>query len=310
MKGKESSWRFKKPLILPPMASKKPLKKPRLYLRRGEKIGKGLKSLATLQIEAALAELQGNNVSPGPVHNARVSIKKTRSIILLAAPALGRVRREYLLDLLHEAGSRLAPLRDSEVQIQSLDVALEATGLPVEQFASLRDGLADIAKQRRLNDFRQVPRIIGFLEKVHESIPEWPLNSLGPRDLRRRIRRTYRRGRTTIDVCRSGDNEDLFHTWRKLTKHLGYQLRLTAKYWPDEAEPLLSEITKISELSGRERDYTLLLQTMKNGPKNRSSEEAIALVTTLIPPLRQQVIELGLRFYDPKPKLFIEPLDL
>jgi CHAD domain-containing protein len=292
------------------MAPKKPLKKPRLSLRRGEKISKGLKSLAMLQVEAALAELHDNNVSPGPVHNARTYIKKVRSIILLAAPALGRMRREYLLELLHEAGSRLGPLRDSEVQVQSLDLALETAGLPAEQFASLRNGLADIAKQRRANDCRQVPRIAGFLEKVLKNIPEWPLDDLGARDIRRRIRRTYRRGRTTIDVCSAGGDEDLFHTWRKLTKHLGYQLRLTAKFWPEEARPSISAITNISEIAGRERDYNILLHTLKNGPKTRSSQEAIEIVSALLPPLRQQALEAGLLFYEPKPKVFIDLMDL
>ncbi len=293
------------------MASrKKSPKKPRFFLRRGEKIGKGLKTLATLQIEAALAELHGNNVSPGPVHHARLYIKKTRSIIQLAAPALGRVTRDHALELLHEAGSRLAPLRDSEVQVQTLDVILETTSLPAEQFSSLRNGLLDIAKQRRANDHRQIPRVIGFLEKVHKSIPDWPLHSLGSRDLRRRIRRTYRRGRTTLDVCSSGSDDELFHTWRKLTKHLGHQLLLTAKYWPNQAETLIAEVTKIGALAGRERDYTLLLQTMKSGPRNRSSEEIISLITSQLPSLRQQALEAGQRFYEAKPKLFIEPLDL
>jgi CHAD domain-containing protein len=292
------------------MASRKPPKKTRLFLRRGEKISKGLKALATLQLESAIAELHGKNVSPGAVHDARVSIKKVRSIIQLAAPAMGRVRREYLLDLLHEASTRLAPLRDSEVQVQSLDLALEQAGLPAEQFSSLRNGLADIAKQRRANDCRQVPRIIDFLDKVLKSIPDWPLESLGARDLRRRIRRTYRRGRTTIDICQSGEDQEIFHTWRKLTKHLGYQLRLTAKYWPDDAKPLITSVTKIGELAGRERDYAILLQTLKNGPRNRSAEEAIAIVTAQLPTLRQQALQEGERFYDLKPKLFVEPLDL
>lgn len=292
------------------MASKKPPKKTRLYLRRGEKISKGLKALATLQIEAAIAELNGNNVSPGPVHNARTYIKKVCSLIQFAAPALGRVRRESLLDLLHEASSRLAPLRDSEIQVRSLDLALETAGLPAEHFASLRNGLADIAKQRRVNDCRQVPRIIGFLEKVLKSTPDWPLEPIGAKDLRRRIRRTFRRGRTTLDVCVAGGDPELFHTWRKLTKHLGYQLRITAKYWPDEAEPLIASITSIGELAGRERDYSLLLKTMKNGPRTRSSEEAIAVITAITAPLRQQAIEEGILFYEPKPKLFVETLDL
>ncbi len=292
------------------MSGRSSPKKPRLTLRRGEHISKGLKNLATLQIEAALAELQGNNVSPEPVHNVRTYIKKTRSIIQLAAPALGRVRRENLLEFLHEASARLTPLRDSEVQVQTLDCALETARLPVEPFSSLRNGLADIAKQRRANDWRQIPRVEGFLGKVLKSIPDWPLDPLGTKDIRRRIRRSYRRGRTTIDACSAGGDPELFHTWRKFAKQLGFQLQITAKYWPDHAKDLISGIRAIGEMAGREHDFSTLLRTMNGGPKNRASEELIEIVTGQLPLLRQEAIDAGLRFYEAKPKAFVEFLEM
>ena len=279
-------------------------------MRRDEKIGKGLRSLATLQLAAALAELKGNNVSPEPVHNTRGYIKKVRSIIQLAAPALGRIRREHHLELLHDASIRLAPLRDSEVQVRSLDLALEIAGLPVEPFASLRNGLADIAKQRRVNDSRQVPRIMEFLGKVLKSIPDWPLDELGGKDVRRRIRRTYRRGRTTLDACHAGDDLELFHTWRKFSKQLGDQVRITAKYWPDSAKVLIAELQVIGELAGRERDFSMLIQTMKSGPKNRASEEIIGIISDQLSSLRREAIEKGMLFYEAKPKVFVDSLDL
>ena len=194
--------------------------------------------------------------------------------------------------------------------MRCLDLAIETTAIPAEHFSSLRNGLADIAKQRRINDCRQIPRVVIFLEKIRKDIPEWPLDHLGAKDIRRRIRRTYRRGRTTLDACSVGDDLELFHAWRKLVKQLGYQLCITSRYWPDEARGLIAHIALIGELAGRERDYDLLLKTMKNGPKSRSSEEAIAIVTSLLPSLHQQAIEEGQRFYETKPKAFIEPLDL
>lgn len=292
------------------MASKKSHKSPRLNLRHGEKIGKGLRTIAVLQLKAALAELKGNNVSPGPVHCARTSIKKVRSIIQLAAPALGRVRRELLMELLHEAASRLAPLRDSEVQVLSLDLALETAGYPPEHFSYLRSGLADIAKQRRANDWRQVPRIMGFLEKALKTIPDWPIDSLGGKDIRRRIRRTYRRGRTTLELCLESPDLELFHTWRSLVKQLGYQMLITQKFWAYSAEDLISSINRIGEIAGREHDFSMLLQTMKQGPKNRASEEAISLIQGQMPALHKEALEEGKRFFETKPKLFVELLDL
>ena len=292
------------------MPSRSSHKKIRLSLRRGEKFGKGLRSLAMLQVKAALAELDGNNVSPEPVHHARTYIKKVRSIIQLAAPALGKVRRDHMLELLQEAGSRLGPLRDSEVQIQCLDLILETAGLPAEPFYSLRNGLADIAKQRRANDWRRVPRISGFLNEILRDIPDWPLDQLGAKDIKRRIRRTYRRGRTILDACRAGDDPELFHTWRKLAKQLGYQLRITAKYWPDSARALISRLEIIGELAGRDRDFALLIRTMKGSPKNKASEQIMDIMTAEMISLRRQSAHLGDLFYRDKPRSFVERLDL
>jgi len=291
-------------------ASKKTLKKPRLFLKKDEKISKGLRSLASLQLKAALAELKGNNVSPEPVHNARIYIKKVRSIVQLAAPALGHVRREHLMENLHEASTRLGPLRDSEMQVQSLDLVIETAGLLPEPFSSLRSGLADIAKQRRNNDSRQIPRVMEYLQKTLKSIPDWPLDPLEGKDIRRRIRRTFRRGRTTLEVCQVSGNQELFHTWRKLVKQLGYQLQITAKFWPDSAADHITSIEQIGEYTGKERDYSLLIQTMKQGPKSRASEQLISIMEDLMPALRKTALECGTLFYDPKPRSFIEPLDL
>ena len=197
-----------------------------------------------------------------------------------------------------------------EVQVQTLDLALETANLPSEPFASLRSGLADIAKQRRANDWRQIPRVMGFLEKALKSVPDWPLDPLGGKDLRRRIRRTYRRGRTTLDLCMENDDLANFHTWRKLAKQLGYQLRITARFWSDSAGHLLTGINEIGEIAGQERDLTLLIQTMKQGPKTHASEEVIRIIEGLLPKLRQQALLEGTRFYEAKPKLFVESLDL
>jgi len=77
--------------------------KARLHLKRGVPIGEELKIIARLQLETALVELAGNNVSPEPIHEARTAIKKVRAVVQLASPALGSVRRDFITDRLHEA---------------------------------------------------------------------------------------------------------------------------------------------------------------------------------------------------------------
>jgi len=286
------------------------LKKTRLNLRRGEVLGTGLKSLATMQLEAAILELRGNNVFPEPIHKTRTYIKKVRSIVLLAAPLLGSERKVQLTGFLHEASIRLGQLRDSEVQVQSLDLLLETKGLTPEDYSSIRSGLADMAKQRRNNDSRQIPRVVGFLKKALGTIPEWPVEQLEGKDIRRRIRRIYRRGRTTLDLCLVDYTPELFHTFRKLVKQLWYSLRITSKFWTNEAATLIAELDAIGEAAGKERDLSMLAKTLEQGPKNKFSLRLIQAIEELLPKLRAEALSAGEHFYEAKPKSFIDGLDI
>lgn len=286
------------------------LAKARLHLLSGEGIGEGLRALASLQLEAAIAGLEGNNVSPEAIHMARTSIKKVRAILQLASPVMPRPLRDDLQEHLRRASSRMAQLRDSEVQLQTLDLLLVESHRAPDQFASLRGGLADVAKQRRINDVRQIPRVIASLEHVRKGVPEWPLDALGGKDLRRRIRRTYRRGRTTLDLCTATRDPDAFHIWRKLVKQLWYQLRITSPYWPGKAEDLIAATGKIGNLAGTERDHTLLALTLAAGPKSQESKLLQERIGKILPGLRKEALVEGETFYSPKPKAFVAELDL
>lgn len=291
-----------------PLGKRKSPKKPRLELRRGECFQKGLRKLAGLQLDAAMEELKGNNVSPDAVHNARTYIKKVRAIIQLASPAMDRPLREKLLGLLRDASARTGPLRDSEVQVGTFDLLMKQGGFASGEFDSLRNGLADVAKQRRLNDARQIPRVVRALASVRDSLAECPLDTLDSKNLHRRILRTYRRGRTALDLSATTRDADDFHLWRKLVKQLWYQLRITTPYWQDHRK-LIAETEKIGELAGTERDFALLAATLSNGPRSRAARLLVECISRTLPTLRKEAMEAGERFYEPRPKAFMRALD-
>jgi CHAD domain-containing protein len=283
--------------------------KARLHLRRGKPFGPELLKVAVLQIEAALEALHGNNVSPDPVHDARTYIKKLRAILQLASPVMSKKQREILISQLRESALKLAPLRDSEVRVRTLDSLLEQTGLPVDDYASIRAGLADVAKQRRHNDVRRIPGVLSSLMELRDSTESWPFNALEGKDLKRRIRRSYRRGRTTLDLCAATPEPDSFHLWRKQVKQLWYQLRITAPYWKDEAVDLIEATGRIGQLAGDERDLTLLGETLRMGPQGKATSLLQAKIADLLPSLRRDAVTAGQAFYESRPKHFIESLE-
>lgn len=290
-------------------SGKKRRAKARLHLRHGKPCGSELRRVALLQIDAALESLRGNKVSPEAVHDARTYIKKLRAILQLASPVMSKKQRDQPTLLLREAAMRLAPLRDSEVRILTLDSLLEKTGLPVDDYASLRAGLADVSKQRRHNDARRIPGVLASLRELRDSSEVWPLDDLDGKDLKRRIRRSYRRGRATLDLCSTTRDPDSFHLWRKQVKQLWYQLRITAPYWKDEAADLIASTDNIGQLAGDERDLTLLRETLRLGPQGKTTSLLVERINGLLPHLRRDAMDAGRSFYEKRPKHFVEDLE-
>lgn len=309
---KRPSRKTKAPAFSTPPAkrlSKSP-SKPRFHLRQGEVIGKGLKSIVKIQLEAALADLKGNNCSPKAIHNTRTTIKKVRSIIELTASSFARDQRHELTKMLREASLRIAPIRDAGVLLDTFDLLLQKNELPQQHFATLRDGLVDSERQLRSNGARQIPHVIKLLKQVHRSIPKWGLEALSGKDLRRGIRHTYRRGRKALELCSATGDEKHFHTWRKLVKQLCYQLRVTSCYWPDQAREQIGETDAIGENAGNQRDLTLFAHWIRKGPKTSAAEALQIAASSLMQPLHKKAILAGEDFYKNKSKTFVASLEM
>ena len=285
-------------------------KKPRLWIRRREATGVALRTLATLQLDAALTELRGKDVSPDAVHNARTYIKKIRSLIQLGAPTMGNACRDRLRKKLREAAAVLGPMRDSDVRVQSLDELIRKTSLSAVRFDPIRRRLSDASGKRRSKDRRQIPRVERILREIRKSIPSWPLDKMDGKKIIRRVRRTYRRGRIALDLCSSSGNSVDFHLWRKLVKQLWYQLRITSRFWPDHALNRIRDTDLIGELAGKERDYTLLGKRLIGLHNDPCSVLLVNRINKIIVSLRKKSISEGFRFYEERPKDFVKKLSI
>ena len=288
----------------------KKIPKARLHLRPGKPIGPELRKVALLQIGSSLLALKGNNALPDRVHDVRTYIKKLRAILHLASPVISKRHREHAAALLRNAAARLAPLRDSEVLLRTLDNLLEEHVFFADSFSSLRAGLADTAEQRRRNDAKKIPLVLGCLRKLKASVEEWPLEKLEAGDLKNRIRRSYRRGRIAMKHCCSEAEPDAFHLWRKQVKLLWYQLRITAPFWKNQAADLIDTTDKIGQLAGEERDLSLLRDALEK----RAGQPEIGLlgdrIFSILPQLRREALDTGIEFYRSKPRSFVHDLDL
>ncbi len=289
-------------------------RKPPLHLSKGKKRVRDLRELSLLQLKAAIFEMTSGKASPDSIHDTRTYLKKIDALLGMIPSTLLGKELKRTSGKLREAARRIGPLRDAQVLVESIDRILETTSLPKEHtlgLHSLREGYADMAKQRRLNDLRRLPEVTRVLKESLEVLTDWKPEEPRKNQLRKRIRKTYRRGRELLAKATSGDGDiEVFHEWRKSVKRLWYQLRITAPFWPAKAKGLIASTGKIGELAGLERDITLLLASLTSAPRNPAADFLGSMIAKKLPVLRNQAMKEGAAFYSKKPSEFIMALKL
>src|SRR6266516_1084703 len=171
-------------------------------LRPGEPAAKEAVRIAQGRINDAAEQLRDHPREPATaVHEARKDLKKLRSLLRLARPALGSklYRREN--DRFRDLGRALSDTRDAEVKRQTLAAVRDA--------GAVADGIDEYAQALAHERERAVAeaseetfsQAIGELESAREALDDWALD--GWRPTGKGLRRAYRRGRKALAAVRA-----------------------------------------------------------------------------------------------------------
>ncbi len=181
--------------------------------------GETLRAACARELESALARLTAERGDRDlAVHEARKSIRRVRAWMRL----LSRDRRELLQDSDHALRSlrrTLGPLRDAASRIAALE-ALTRKRDAIEIRPALSVSLSDL-KARKAQLWRQYPRrgqaftrLRDGLTTVIRSIPTWPLHDVNSREIRRGLKRAFRRAVESGEACRGTTGAIRRHAWR------------------------------------------------------------------------------------------------
>jgi CHAD domain-containing protein len=218
---------------------------------------RSVRAVAQQQLQSAVDVLQRMQDPVDAVHEARKHIKKTRALLRLVRPALGRsvYRREN--DALREVALVLSERRDADVLEQTIQRLLRyATGSLPSATAqrlsrqlcahSLPAGEADLAAA------------LGALSTLSANVEHWPLDDLGWRSVIAGCTRVYRQGRDACALARADPSTERLHDWRKHAKDLWYHQRLLVALWPAVIPTYSEQAHTLSELLGDDHDLALL----------------------------------------------------
>lgn len=275
----------------------------------------GVRACAREQLAGAVERLERAEEDPVvAVHEARKHLKKTRALLRLARPALGKRAYRTENDALRDVGLALSGTRDADVRVQTVGkLAEHAAGrLPADVFDQLRLAL-EAEAVGGAGDGRAVPvfeTVIEALRAAELRVESWPLERAGWDDVLDGVARAYARGREAFKVARADPTPESVHAWRKRAKDLWYHQRLLAPAWPGVLGGQAEEAHALSELLGDDHDLAVLMERLADDAPplppavDAQRAELRALVAHRSAELRAAATRLGRRIYAEKPRAF------
>ncbi|MCB0858437.1 MAG: CHAD domain-containing protein [Solirubrobacterales bacterium] len=288
----------------------KPDKGLEFRLRPGEDPGTGICRIVAARTSQALANVRAAGhakESAEHVHEARKSLKKSRSALRLLRGVISDEERRDSNERCRGAARMLSGPRDAEVKLATLASVLGDSEDPAAQAWRIAlEGEADVHR----GDLN--PR---SLKEVRHSIEEVRRKFQGrtePGELQTvvaNLGRGYRRGRDSMKAARKSGEPEHFHDWRKRAKDLRYQLEMLEPRLSSRFTELREMAEELAEMLGDLHDLDVLGDDLARRALNEESKVRMsALIFEARDQLVQDCLALGRDTYRQKPGKFINRL--
>lgn len=249
------------------------------------------------------------------VHESRKQVKKLRSILKLVRSEIGEEAYRLENTRLRDASRRLAPLRETRVMVETLDLLTDyySQQLAHDAFDEYRSYLLfrhrDVV--RRFHDQEGVLEAVALTMKdVGANVVGWPVEGDDFAIVKPGLEGVYHRGRKWMKRAYGLGTEEAFHEWRKHVKSLWYQLRILEPIWSAGMRPVVESLGVLQEGLGDANDLAELRLSVDRAPElldgRRAFEALSALTSERVVRLRKAARPLGARVYCEKPSAFVD----
>ncbi|HTR50816.1 MAG TPA: CHAD domain-containing protein [Kofleriaceae bacterium] len=250
------------------------------------------------------------SVERGPadaVHSYRKALRRARAVLALVSRALPKSERRAVRRALREARRALGAARDHAVAPETL------AGLPLDPIVretagaivrTATDAMAPAAEIKQLLA-EGAARTAAQVEALEAALPAgvpWSVVAKGVRstyDDARRARRAAKRSKRS------------FHTWRRRSKELGYQLELLANLAGPHVNELHREIEGATDPQGPAVDLIMLrdfVDTYSQGVSPDSLDPLVDAIDAQLDELASAARKAGKTAFAKKPRRFARRL--
>jgi CHAD domain-containing protein len=277
-----------------------PQSKPRFELDEAEPAETAVTRMAVKMLQLARQQEPGMiaDIDSEFVHQYRVNIRKTRSLISLFRKCFDHSRYRLLKTELKELGSRTNELRDLDVFLLDHDYYREL--LPEHLWPGL-ELLFRRIKRRRRTACRRVAAALtsdAYLEQISSLLRELeqpaqlsgkqspqPIKALAGKKIRKQYRAIQEDG-TTIDA---ETPDAAVHELRIECKKLRYLLELFAELFPPkELKPLVKKLKQLQDNLGRFNDFSVQQEFLQQFARGTRSAAQLASLNGLAAVLHNQ----------------------
>jgi len=279
-------------------------------LRNAETLGEGMRRIICKQIEGAIAASTAKRNGKGsPVHETRKHLKKARAAVRMISDEVLRAHFQREHRCLGKVARLISDIRDAEVRLQTVKGLRELS--PGNKNRNLRETEELLAFEldsflAAFSDWQEEAKTI--LTRVRDRIAKWPLDDLGCKTIRQAAQQSYKRGRQALRRAQKKPTPENFHSFRKETKQLWYQLRILRPLHPVILKELADELKTIGQHLGHAHDLAFLterLRSITGGKGRRRGQEALGgLIVSRQKELQRMAAALGERFYALRPREF------
>jgi len=273
-----------------------------------EKLGDGVRRIATEQLAAAERQLAAGEDPVAAVHDARKALKRVRALLRLVRPGLPDAVFAKENARLRDAARLLSPVRDLDVLASALTLAvtaapkLDASLIPEIEKAIAAARAAEHAAAGRSG----APDAIKAIRGSRRALCRARLDSDALDVVLDGLARSYRNFREAFDEAYAEPGDEAFHELRKEAQLHWRHMLLLSRAWPDLAKARSNAARAISDRLGAEQDLALLARfvaTTEAMPgARRSRVDLVRAIERQRRALRAEARPLGERLLAESPK--------
>jgi len=256
---------------------------------------------------AASAAGKDDKTPNAAVHDYRKALRRARAVLSLVSCSLPKSERRAVRRALQEARRALSIARDHAVAPETLsqlalgEVERETANAIIANATESLPPLSEI-KQLLAEGAARAAAQVEALEAALPATIEWDSVIKGVRGIYDEARRARRAGKK---------NKRAFHTWRRRSKELTYQLELLAGYAGANVAELHHEIEGVTDAQGPAVDVIMVrdfVRTFAQGIAPEAFDGLMLAVDAQLDDLMRDARSAGKDAYRPAPRKFARRL--